>query len=145
MFAARHAGWIAVAVLTAFAPAAGAAQGAPGKLSLELNKLEPAGESCRAYFVAENGTAEPVRELRLDTFIFNGAGVIAKRILLSFPDIRPGRAKVVPFDLAGSACGDLGRLLVNDVLACTGASGAPIAGCAERLATSSKAAAKLDY
>ena len=112
---------------------------------LELNKLEPASGGCRAYFVVENRTAEAVKELRLDTFIFDANGQIARRIGLTFPDIRPERTKVVPFDLAGAACPEIGRMLVNDVLACTGASGGPIQACNDLLTVATRASARFEY
>lgn len=117
----------------------------PATIMLELNKLEPASGSCRAYFVVENKTPELVRELRLDTFIFDGNGVIVRRIGLTFPDMRPERTKVVPFDLAGANCTEIGRLLVNDVLTCTGASGSPIAGCNDTIGVTTRAGAKFEY
>lgn len=114
-------------------------------LSLELNKLESATNLCRAYFLVENRLAEVVQELRLDTFIFDKAGVIVRRVGLTFPDLRPGRLKVVPFDFAGTSCGDLGKLLVNDVLACLGPGGAPVPNCGDLLTVSTRASAEFAF
>lgn len=114
-------------------------------ISLELNKLEAASGGCRAYFVVENRTQEAVKELRLDTFIFDANGQIARRIGLTFPDIRPERTKVVPFDLAGSGCPEIGRVLVNDVLACTGPTGAAIPNCGDILKVATRASARFEY
>jgi len=126
------------------ADAAGKRNGPP-VITLELNKLEPATGGCRAYFVVENRTAEGVRELRLDTFIFDAGGQITRRIGLTFPDIRSDRTKVVPFDLNGAACPEIGRVLVNDVLACTGGSGSPIGNCGDLLKVSTRAGARFEY
>lgn len=114
-------------------------------ISLELNKLEPASGGCRAYFVVENRTNEGVKELRLDTFIFDAGGQITRRIGLTFPDIRPERTKVVPFDLNGAACPEIGRVLVNDVLTCTGGSGSPIGNCGDLLRVSTRAGTRFEY
>ncbi|MDB5511744.1 MAG: hypothetical protein JWR08_1227 [Enterovirga sp.] len=134
------------ALLTATAHAQSAPEPAKGRgITLELNKLEPATGGCRAYFVVENRTAEAVKELRLDTFIFDGNGLIARRIGLTFPDLRPDRTKVVPFDLTGAACPEIGRMLVNDVLACTNAAGGPVQGCGELLAVATRSSAKFEY
>lgn len=116
----------------------------PG-IALELNKLEAAGGGCRAYFVVENRTGEGLKELRLDTFIFDGGGQITRRIGLTFPDIRAERTKVVPFDLNGAACPEIGRVLVNDILACTGGSGSPIGNCGDLLRVSTRAGARFEY
>ena len=127
------------------APADAGAKRAAPSITLELNKLETASGGCRAYFVVENRTSEGVKELRLDTFIFDAGGQITRRIGLAFPDIRPDRTKVVPFDLTGAACPDIGRVLVNDVLACTAASGSPVATCGDLLKVTSRAGTKFEY
>lgn len=146
---------VSLTLLSALAANGQSAQPNPGgsegagrratSILLELNKLEPASGGCRAYFVVENRTPEAVRELRLDTFIFDANGQIARRIGLTFPDIRPERTKVVPFDLAGAACPEIGRMLVNDVLACTGTSGSPINGCNDLLTVATRASARFEY
>ena len=147
---ALGSGGLALAQSTA--PAAGgnpAPAGDPARrgngISLELNKLEAASGGCRAYFVVENRTAEAVKELRLDTFIFDANGQISRRIGLTFPDIRPERTKVVPFDLAGAACPEIGRVLVNDVLACSGPTGTAIANCGDLLKVATRASARFEY
>ena len=114
-------------------------------ITLELNKLEAAGGGCRAYFVVENRSGEGVKELRLDTFIFDAGGQITRRIGLTFPDIRADRTKVVPFDLSGAACPEIGRVLVNDVLACMGGSGSPIGNCGDMLKVSTRAGTRFEY
>lgn len=137
-----------LALAQSAAPTTGAAPDAPRRpaaISLELNKLEAASGGCRAYFVVENRTTEAVKELRLDTFIFDANGQISRRIGLTFPDIRPERTKVVPFDLAGAACPDIGRVLVNDVLACTGPTGSPIPGCGDLLKVTTRAGVRFEY
>ena len=142
----------AFVALAAFTLACGTASAQPatdkrpsGSITLELNKLETAGPGCRAYFVVENRTPETVKELRLDTFIFDASGQITRRIGLTFPDIRAERTKVVPFDLNGAACTEIGRVLVNDVLACTGGTGAAIANCGDLLKVTTRAGAKFEY
>lgn len=142
------AAWSQTASPAANAPATASADntGRRGNaISLELNKLEPASGGCRAYFVVENRTQEAVKELRLDTFIFDANGQIARRIGLTFPDIRPERTKVVPFDLAGSGCPEIGRVLVNDVLACTGPTGSAIPNCGDLLKVATRASARFEY
>jgi hypothetical protein len=114
-------------------------------ISIEVNKLEPVGAACRAYFVVGNATAEALKEVRLDVFVFDRAGVVLRRVGLSFPDIRPERIKVVLFDVPDTTCDNVGRLLVNEVLSCTGASGAAIAGCDRMIATTSRTQAEFVY
>ena len=138
----------ALICLAAAASAQGTAPPAVSKkpaIGRELNKLEAASGGCRAYFVVENRTADPVKELRLDTFIFDANGQIARRIGLAFPDLRPDRTRVVPFDLAGANCPEIGRVLVNDVLACTNSAGGAVPNCGDLLAVTSRASARFEY
>jgi hypothetical protein len=120
----------------------GAAKG--GSIAIELNKLEPTPNACRGYFVVENRLHDTVKELRLDIFLFDRDGVILRRVGLPFADVRSQRMKIVLFDLAELNCNDIGRLVLNDVLACTSANGAPISGCAGLVATSTRAGPKFD-
>jgi hypothetical protein len=129
-------------------PAAAIAQtAAPAekKISVELNKLESVPNACRGYFVIGNGTTDGLKELRLDVFLFDKAGVILRRVGLNFTDIRPERSKVVLFDIPDMSCGDIGRLIVNDVLACNGSSGTPLPDCTSLVTTSTRAEAAFVY
>ena len=141
--------WFALFVPAAAQPAPGrSGESGPAKspsITIELNKLEAAPNACRGYFVVDNRLPEALKELRLDIFLFDRTGVILRRVGLPFVDVRPERMKIVLFELADLACNDIGRLLVNDVLICTGASGAAISGCGGMVSTSTRASAKFDY
>lgn len=125
-------------------------------LALELNKLEPVqgGAACRVYFVLSNGDDEPVAQLRLDLILFGADGVIARRLAFDLGPLPPKRTAVRLFDVDGLRCEDIGRVLVNGVLACrSGAQGDGPAdqqqgdqqheACLDRLAVSSRAKAPL--
>lgn len=131
----------------AAARAAPVGEGAPAPpgIAIELNKLETTPGACRGYFVVRNHTAEPLKEMRIEVFLFDPKGVILRRVALTFLDIRAERMKVVLFDLAEAPCTEVGRLLVNDVLGCTSLSGAPVEGCADLVSVSTRAAAAFDY
>ena len=129
----------AVAATPQAAPAEGSA------ISIELNKLEPAQNACRGYFVVDNRSPKPLKELQIDVFLFDKQDVVLRRVALTFPNVRTSRMKVVLFDLADIKCEDIGRLLVNDVLACTDADGAAIEGCADIVGVTTRTAAKFDY
>ena len=86
-------------------PAAGGASvpAAPAQqrdITIELNKLEAIEKACRGYFIVENKMPESLKELQIDVFLFDKQGVILRRVALSFLDIRPGKSKVVLFDLS---------------------------------------------
>jgi hypothetical protein len=130
---------------TAAPPAAPAVEPAPGKVTVELNKLEAAGTACRGYFMVTNRSPQALKELRTEVYLFDRKGVVLRRVGLTFADIRPERAKVAIFDLAEVACGDLGRLLINDVLSCTAGDGAPVKACGEMIAATSRAGVEFAY
>lgn len=130
------------------APAPGAAP-----IPVELNKLEPLpapGQGCRIYLVASNPDPEPIAQLRLDLVLFGTDGVIARRVALDLAPLGARKTAVRLFDLPGQLCDGVGRVLVNEVLACQLGlrSGAPPAeeprqACTDRLQLSSRAKAEL--
>jgi hypothetical protein len=118
---------------------------ARGGIVVELNKLEPAGPACRGYFIVTNGTPDGVKDLRLAVYLFDKNGIVIRSVALTFSDIRADRSKVVLFDIPDTACGDVGRLAVNDVLSCTGANGQAIANCQNLVSTRTRAAVDFAY
>ena len=145
---------LSLAVLTAALTGAAWAQGtaaAPGPaaagpaISVELNKLESAGTSCRSYFLVTNRTPDALKDLRLEVYLFDRQGVVLRRIALPFSGLRSERSKVMIFDLADIACTDLDRLLVNEVLTCTGEDGAPVKNCSDLVAVTTRAAVTFSY
>jgi hypothetical protein len=122
---------------------AGAARAeAPPPLQLELNRLEPmtgATEGCRIWLVLGNDAegAAPVGTLRLDLVMFGTDGQVARRAAVELGPVGAGRTVVRLFDLAGLACDRLGRMLVNDVLACK-VGGQDQPDCADRLRPASR-------
>ena len=113
-------------------------------ITVELNKLEAIGRACRGYFVVRNRTPEAIGELRLDVFLFDKPGLILRRVGLTFTDLPPERTKVALFDLTEGACEEIGRVLVNAVVACTNPRGGALPGCAEMVRTSTRAHAEFE-
>ncbi|MDQ0471966.1 Tat pathway signal protein [Labrys wisconsinensis] len=123
---ARTWPWLVLAGL-----AAGPAVAAPADVTIELNKVEPQGDSCRAYFVVRNTGGPALDTLKIDVFAFDRQGIVARRLALELGPSPVGKTSVRLFDV-GLPCDKLGSLLLNDVLACQ-AAGAPVADCAARL------------
>ena len=96
------------------------APAAPGEkaLAIELNKLEPNGEACRAYLVLKNGSARAFESLKLDLVMFDSDGVVAKRLAVQAAPLPSGKTSLKVFDITGHGCGAIGSILLNDVLAC---------------------------
>jgi hypothetical protein len=109
----------------------------PKSIGLELNRLEEQGASCRAYLVIANPGSAAFSGFTLDLVLFDRSGTITRRLAVDVAPVRPEKTMVKVFDIAGTACGAIGSILVNDVLHCRDASG-DVAGCVDRITTSSK-------
>ena len=105
-------------------------------ISVELNKLEQEGGSCRAYLVIANPGTDAFSAFALDLVIFD-SGTIVRRLAIELAPIRPAKTTVKVFDIQQTACGAIGSILVNDVMHCRDASG-DVVDCVDRISTSSK-------
>ena len=114
----------------------------PSKIWVELNRLEDQGGKCRAYLVISNPGAAEFSGFALDLVIFDRGGTIMHRLAVDVAPVRPAKTMVKVFDIPETACSAIGSILVNDVVHCRDASG-DVAGCVDRLSTSSKLAVSL--
>ncbi|SFK65381.1 hypothetical protein SAMN04488125_103104 [Methylorubrum salsuginis] len=117
------------------------AKGAP--LKIELNRLEPAGEACRTYMLVDNGHGPALKSLKVDLFAFDTEGVAQKRLAVELGPVQEKKTVVRLFDFAGLSCPKIGRILLNDVLACEGGE-ASRETCLERIETATKTPAAFD-
>ena len=92
-------------------------------IHIELNKLEPQEDACRAYFVLENGTDSSFSAFTMDLYIFDRDGVVAKRFVVESAPLTPEKTRVRPVDLRGLTCEGVTMVLLNDIMKCTDASG----------------------
>lgn len=120
----------AATATAAAAPAAGP--------TVELNRLEDAGAGCRLTLVVSNPGAQRFEELKLDLVLFDVDGVVARRLAVETGPVRANKTVVRLFDAADLSCARIGRLLLNDVVACADEAGS-VAGCVDRIATASRA------
>ncbi|MCG6897157.1 MAG: Tat pathway signal sequence domain protein [Thiocapsa sp.] len=112
------------------------------EIKLELNKLEPQPNACRAYLVFDNSSGSAIDALLLDLILFDRDGVIARRLAVDTAPLRAAKMTVKLFEIPDLACADIGRILVNEVLDCRDANGEHD-DCIERLSVSSRADAEL--
>lgn len=129
-----------VIMLLAWAPPAPAQDNDEDMLRVELNKLEPMAEECRAYLLFENRTAIDFRSMKLDLVMFNPEGVINKRLAVEGGPLPPGKTSVKLFDIEGVGCDAVERVLLNGVLACSDPEGER-SGCLEMIETASRSSA----
>jgi len=99
---------------------AAAAQDAPS-LSLELNGAQPAEKGCRLTFVVTNNLGANLSKAAFEIALFNEAGVVDRLTVLDFKDLPAGKTNVTRFDLAGTDCAKISRVLINTATQCEGA------------------------
>lgn len=107
-------------------------------LSLELNALQPTEGGCRLTFVVQNGLSTLLEKAAFEVALFDGNGQVNRLTILDFKDLPAGKTKVRRFDLNGSKCEEIGRVLINDATECAGP-GVDPKTCIRQLKTGSKA------
>ena len=114
-----HSHSLALAVLPAGAQEA-AQEPAPA-LMLELNGAQPSDKGCRLTFVVTNNLGAELTKAAFEIALFNNAGVVDRLTVLDFNELPAGKTKVARFDLAGTDCGKISRVLINHATECSGA------------------------
>jgi hypothetical protein len=100
----------------------------PVKITIELNKLEPTENGCRAYLLVTNASEIAYPSFKIDLVIFQPDGIIGKRVALDLAPIKPSKRSVKLFDFDRIPCERIGSILVNDVLECRTNDG-PVTDC----------------
>lgn len=110
------------------------AQPAKG-LQVELNAVAPSERGCIFTFVVGNQLEKSVASAKFEFVLFNGTGTVERMIVLDFRDLPQGKTKVRQFDLPGTQCDNVKRILINDSPVCEGegiAAGACMSGIVTR-------------
>jgi len=129
---------LSAAVTTVLAWGAAAQEAKPGPaLNLELNAAQPSEKGCRLTFVVTNDLGADLSKAAFEIALFNEAGVVDRLTVLDFKDLPAGKTKVTRFDLAGTDCTKLNRVLVNSATECVGTGIEPTA-CLGQLKTQTK-------
>ena len=116
--AVSHGVLVLVSVLALSGPVS-----AQDGLKIELNKLEPVEDACRAYVIFENHSESAFESLKLDLVMFNADGVINKRLAVEGAPLPQGKTSVKLFDIKDVDCEQISKILLNDVLSCNGPDG----------------------
>ncbi|MBY6113242.1 hypothetical protein KUW09_05120 [Mameliella alba] len=101
-------------------------------VALELNALEPVDGACRISFVVQNGHEADIAQAVYEAVLFDTQGRVNRMTLFDFGELPAARPRVRQFVLAGLACADLGRLLINGAETCEG-TGLPGGACTDGL------------
>lgn len=133
---------VALLSLTLVATGPALAQTASPQFTLELNAAaETDTGSCRLTYVASNQTDTALDRTAYEVAVFDAEGVVTRLLVLEFGALVEGKTKILQFDLSGTPCGSISRIVVNDVAGCTVAgSGEDSAVCMSNLAASSRTA-----
>ncbi|AZO54273.1 MAG: hypothetical protein EOS78_11005 [Mesorhizobium sp.] len=113
-----------------------AEQSAP-VLTLELNAAQPSDKGCRLTFLVSNNLGADLTKAAFEIALFNEAGIVDRLTVLDFKDLPAGKTKVTRFDLAGTDCTKVSRVLINSATECAG-TGVEPAACMRKLKTDTK-------
>jgi len=100
--------------------AAQAEQSADPVLSIELNTLNQQETACRMIFLVQNKMGNDLDKTVFETVLFNTDGSVNRLTLFDFQKLPKGRPRVRQFEIPGTKCEAIGRVLINDVHACQG-------------------------
>ena len=106
-------------------------------LTLELNGAQPSEKGCRLTFVVNNNLGADLSKAAFEIALFNEAGVVDRLTVLDFKDLPVGKTKVTRFDLAGTDCAKVSRVLINSATECAGTGVEPNA-CMRKLKTDTR-------
>lgn len=90
------------------------------QLSIELNALSQQDGACRLIFLVENTMGADLDSAVFETVLFTTEGSVERLTLFDFQTLPQGRPRVRQFDIPGTRCENIGRILINDVHSCTG-------------------------
>lgn len=108
-----------------------------GDVAIELNKLEPKGSDCRAYFVINNKSDRAYDTLKLDFILFRPDGIIDQRFAVQLAPLKANKRTVKLFDVSNTSCDDVGSFLINDAMECK-AGTEDVSDCLKGLSVSSR-------
>lgn len=131
------AGVLAMAGIGAWAAGPLQAQDGGPPITVELNKLEPADQACRLFLLLHNGSEQAYDALTLELVSFDRDGLIGQRLAVDLAPLRAQKTSVRLFDLPDTDCGQVSRVLLNDVSACS-IGGVGVDGCLDRIQISSR-------
>jgi hypothetical protein len=108
---------------------------------LDLNgAVDIAEGGCRLTYVATNLSDQEFERTAFQVGVFDAEGAVTRLLVLEFGALVAGKTKILQFDLAGSPCAAISRIVVNDVAACTLVGGATSDFCLKGLVATSRTA-----
>jgi hypothetical protein len=87
-------------------------------LEVTLDTAKTVDTACRLTFAVENRTGADIARVVFETVVFDSAGSVALLSLLDFKDLPTGPPLRRSFDLPGTDCAALTRVLISGVNTC---------------------------
>ena len=116
---ARHALSPALACMLAVLLPAAPGLAGDGRLTVELNKFEEAGEDgCRAFFLFRNATGQTLTGFEMSLAILDRDGVIDRLLTIDAAPLPAARTTLKLFDIPETRCDAIGEILLHDIPAC---------------------------
>lgn len=109
--------WACICACLTAAPLA-AQEDATGKLTIELNSIQPEEGSCRMSFVVLNGHDTDLKTAVFEAVLFNAEGAVDRLTLFDFGALPAGRPRVRQFVVPQLGCDHLGQILINGAQSC---------------------------
>ncbi len=134
----KLAGPVFVAAALIATGLSGAASAAEPGLDIELNKAEENGGSCLASFVVRNRLGHTLDRFSMDLYVFDRDGVIARQVVLDLAPLRGDKTTVAHFYLIKRPCGEISRILINDIPSCRSEGTGETLDCLDGLTVSSR-------
>jgi len=135
---------VALILASSIAPGfSGAASAAEPGLDIELNKAEDGDDACVASFVVRNAMGHTLDRFSMDLYVFDNDGVIARQVLLDLAPLRGNKITVARFNLIARSCGEVSRILINDIPSCRSAGSGDTLDCLAALTVSSRASIEM--
>ena len=91
------------------------------QLTIELNKVQQSQDGCRLSFIAVNEMGANLETTSMEVVFFDSSDIVSEMLLLDFGRLPSDKTKVVEFVLQQQDCGQISRVLVNDVVECSSA------------------------
>ncbi len=111
--------FLALAATAAMLLAGGPARAEPGKLTIELNKLEDAdGGSCRAFFLFRNQTGMSFEGFKMSLAVLDGKGVIDRILAIDAAPLPVARTTLKLFDIPETSCSNISEVLLHELSSC---------------------------
>lgn len=115
----RLNGSLGVLVLSAAVAQHAPAAAQPGRMTVELNKLEDGDEGgCRSYFLFRNGTGLAFEGFEMSLAVLAGDGVIDRLLTIDAAPLPADRTSLRLFDIPGIACAEISEMILHDIPVC---------------------------